>query len=44
LIFSVDEELIYAFHVMFPATDNHQAQLGSAEILVLWFAEELLEF
>jgi hypothetical protein len=44
LIFSVDEEFVYAFDVMFSATSNHQAQLGSAEILVLRLAEELLEF
>jgi len=29
---------------MLSTAGNHQAQLGSAEILVLRFAEELLEF
>ena len=44
LVLLVDEELVYALHVVFSFSGDDEAEHGSAEVLVLGLGEVFLEF
>jgi len=43
LILPIDEELVYALHVMLSSASNHQSLRGSTEVLVVGLCEVPVE-